>query len=86
VCTLAANGSSHLPGVRFIFWGLEVGVGVTEALELSGSSLFTLGFLRPETFWVLMVSYIRTANRCSCCPVITYLPSMYGAFSRREVR
>ena len=61
-------------------------MGVTEALELSGSSLFTLGFLRPETFWLLMVSYVEAAiGLFLLALLITYLPSMYGAFSRREV-
>jgi hypothetical protein len=86
VGTLAAWLLLTFAGFGFIFWGLEVGVGVTEALELSGSSLFTLGFLRPETFWVLMVSYIEAAiGLFLLALLITYLPSMYGAFSRREV-
>ena len=51
-----------------------------------GSSLFTLGFLRPETFWLMMVSYIEAAiGLFLLALLITYLPSMYGAFSRREV-
>ena len=86
VATLAAWLLLTFAGFGFIFWGLEGEVGVTEALELSGSSLFTLGFLRPETFWVLMVSYIEAAiGLFLLALLITYLPSMYGAFSRREV-
>ena len=86
VSTLAAWLLLTFAGFGFIFWGLEGEVGVTEALELSGSSLFTLGFLRPETFWVLMVSYIEAAiGLFLLALLITYLPSMYGAFSRREV-
>ena len=69
-------------GYGFIFWGLEGEVGVTEALELSGSSLFTLGFLRPETFWLMMVSFSEAAiGLFLLALLITYLPSMYGAFS-----
>ena len=86
VATLAAWLLLTFAGFGFIFWGLEGEVGVTEALELSGSSLFTLGFLRPETFWLLMVSYVEAAiGLFLLALLITYLPSMYGAFSRREV-
>ena len=55
------------------------------ALELSGSSLFTLRFLRPETFWVLMVTCIEAAiGLFLLALLITYPPSIYGAFSRRS--
>src|SRR5688572_19384177 len=36
-------------GYAGIFWGLDGATSATVALELSGSSLFTLGFLRPTT-------------------------------------
>jgi hypothetical protein len=86
VATLAAWLLLTFTGFGLIYWGLEGAVGAAEALELSGSSLFTLGFLRPETFWVLMVSYVEAAiGLFLLALLITYLPSMYGAFSRREL-
>jgi hypothetical protein len=86
VATLAAWLVLTFAGFGLIFWGLEADVGITDALELSGSSLFTLGFLRPETFWILMVSYVEAAiGLFLLALLITYLPSMYGAFSRREL-
>ncbi len=73
-------------GYGFIFWGLEVHVGLTDAMELSGSSLFTLGFVRPDAFWLMMVSFSEAAiGLVLLALLITYLPSMYGAFSRREL-
>ena len=73
-------------GYGLVFWGLEGTIGVSEALELSGSSLLTLGFVRPETFWLMMVSFSEAAiGLFLLALLITYLPSMYGAFSRREV-
>ena len=86
VATLATWLLLTFSGFGFIFWGLEREIGITDALELSGSSLFTLGFLRPETFWVLMVSYVEAAiGLFLLALLITYLPSIYSAFNRREL-
>ena len=72
-------------GYSAIFWGLDGATSVTVALELSGSSLFTLGFVRPTTFWLMMVSFTEAAiGLFLLALLITYLPSINGAFSRRE--
>ena len=72
-------------GYAAIFWGLDGATSTTVALELSGSSLFTLGFLRPTTFWLMMVSFTEAAiGLFLLALLITYLPSINGAFSRRE--
>ena len=72
-------------GYAAIFWGLDGGTSATVALELSGSSLFTLGFLRPTTFWLMMVSFTEAAiGLFLLALLITYLPTINGAFSRRE--
>lgn len=72
-------------GYAGIFWGLDGATSATVALELSGSSLFTLGFVRPTTFWLMTVSFTEAAiGLFLLALLITYLPSINGAFSRRE--
>jgi hypothetical protein len=72
-------------GYAAIFWGLGGTTSATVALELSGSSLFTLGFLRPTTFWLMMISFTEAAiGLFLLALLITYLPSINAAFSRRE--
>jgi hypothetical protein len=86
VATLVAWLTLTFIGFGLIFWGLEGHVGVTDAMELSGSSLFTLGFVRPDTFWLMIVTFIEAAiGLFLLALLITYLPSMYTAFSRREL-
>ena len=85
VATLAAWLSLTFVGFAAIYWGLEGAVSVTESLELSGSSLFTLGFVRPQTFWLFMVAFLEAAiGLFLLALLITYLPTMYGGFGRRE--
>lgn len=86
VTTLVAWLALTFIGFGLIFWGLEGHVGVTDAMELSGSSLFTLGFVRPDTFWLMVVTFVEAAiGLFLLALLITYLPSMYSAFSRREL-
>jgi hypothetical protein len=56
-----------------------------QALELSGSSLFTLGFVRPESLPKELLAFSEAALGLSLAALlITYLPTLYSAFSRRE--
>jgi hypothetical protein len=72
-------------GYAAIFWGLDGATSVTVALELSGSSLFTLGFVRPTQFWLMMVSFTEAAiGLFLLALLITYLPNINASFSRRE--
>lgn len=72
-------------GYAALFWGLDGATSVTVAIELSGSSLFTLGFLRPAQFWLMMVSFTEAAiGLFLLALLVAYLPSINGAFSRRE--
>ncbi len=71
-------------GYTAIYWALGAG-DFAEAFQLSGSSLFTLGFSPPKgiglsalTFSEGMLGLIMVAL------LIAYLPTMYSAFSRRE--
>lgn len=57
------------------------------AFEASGSSLLTLGFERPsESIPVLALAFAEAALGLALVALlISYLPTIYGAYSRREV-
>jgi len=68
-----------------IYWGLDVG-SVTDAIELSGSSLTTLGFTQAPTFTTRMVAVVEALFGLALIAfVIGFLPTLYGTFSRREI-
>jgi hypothetical protein len=68
-----------------IFHGLGVS-GFQRAFEMSGSSLFTLGFVRPPDLTTTTVAFVEAATGLGLLALlIAYLPTIYGAFSRREV-
>ena len=73
-----------LLGFTLIFWaaGIESWSG---AFTISGSSLLTLGFARPDTLFQTILTFIEAAiGLIMVALLIAYLPSMYAAFSRRE--
>jgi len=54
---------------------------------MSGSALFTLGFIRPPDLPSNVLSFLEAAVGLSLLGLlIAYLPTIYGAFSRREVQ
>jgi hypothetical protein len=58
---------------------------LAKAFELSGSSVFTLGTTSDSHFGALFLSYTEAGlGLLILALLITYLPSIYGAFSRRE--
>ncbi len=71
------------------FAGLHVAAGVQgwwSALELSGSSLLTLGFRPPEGVAQTLLSFSEaTIGLGLLTLLIAYLPTMYSAFSNREI-
>lgn len=68
-----------------IFWGLDVG-SVAQSLELSASSLTTLGFVGAPTFATRMVAAAEALLGLAIVALmISFLPTLYGTFSRREV-
>jgi hypothetical protein len=74
-----------LTGFTAMFWGLE-GSSLREAFVLSGSSIFTLGFERPPDLLGAMLAFSGAALGLTLVALlITYLPSIYQAFSRREL-
>jgi hypothetical protein len=60
--------------------------GYEHAIEMSGSSLFTLGFVRPPDFASTCLAFLEAAFGLGLLALlIAYLPTIYNAFSRREV-
>jgi hypothetical protein len=58
---------------------------LTRSIELSGSSIFTLGTTSDPHLGPLLLTYTEAAlGLLLVALLITYLPSIYGAFSRRE--
>ena len=85
MATLAAWLSLSLGGFTLIFWGIDH-EGWRAAFDLSGSSLFTLGFGRPEGLGSTGLIFVEAAiGLFLLALLITYLPTIYAAFSRREV-
>jgi hypothetical protein len=74
-----------LTGFMLMFHGLGVGswrIAFTE----SGSSLLTLGFVRPRDLPTITLVFVEAVIGLGVLALfIAYLPSIYGAFSRREV-
>jgi len=79
-------------------WVVTVGVGYTgmfralgapgwrAAFEASGSALFTLGFVHPTDVPKLALTFSEAAIGLALLALlIAYLPTIYAAFSRREV-
>ena len=70
-------------GYTIMFWAL--GRTVREAFTLSGSSVLTLGFAPPGPLPDTILVYTEAAlGLILLALLITYLPSIYGVFSRRE--
>jgi hypothetical protein len=62
------------------------GKSVTSAVELSGSSVFTLGTTPSHGLEADVLSYLEAGiGLLLVTLLITYLPSIYSAFSRREI-
>ncbi len=60
--------------------------GFERAFEMSGSSLFTLGFVRPPDLATNSLAFLEAATGLTVLGLlIAYLPTIYSAFSRREV-
>ena len=72
-------------GFGLIFWAVE-DLTLRQAFELSGSSLLTLGINRPATVAGSGLTFAEAAlGLFLLALLITYLPSIYAAFGRREL-
>jgi hypothetical protein len=73
-----------LLGFAGIFWAID-GAGFGAAVVVSGSSLFTLGFQQPDGVGGAIAAFAEaTIGLGLVALVITYLPTLNSAFSRRE--
>lgn len=72
-----------------LFWSLTAtsvtGASVSRAIELSGSSMLTLGFDTPHGLARQLAAFAAAGVGLTLLAlVISYLPTLYAAFSRRE--
>ena len=71
-------------GYMLIFWGMGIR-GWREAFVFSGSSILTLGFATADTLAQTIVAFTEaTVGLMLVAMLISYLPTMYSAFARRE--
>jgi hypothetical protein len=71
-------------GFSAIYWSMGIAPG--ESLVVSGSSLLTLGFERPSSTGAEVVAFVEAAIGLALVALlISYLPTIYAAFSRREL-
>ena len=71
-------------GFAAIFWAL--GEPLADAVVTSGSSLLTLGFLRPPGEFGEIIAFVEAALGLALLALlISYLPTIYSSFSRREL-
>ena len=71
-------------GFSFMFWGIRSG-STTRSFEISGSSLFTLGFAEPEGATRIWLTFVEaTIGLGLVALLISYLPTIYAAHHERE--
>ncbi len=72
-------------GYTLIFWAIS-SHPLDQAIVDSGSSLLTLGFARPEGFAGDVIAFSEAVIGLGLVALlIAYLPTIYAAFSRREL-
>lgn len=74
-------------GYALMYWATDTSMQLAASFTLSGSSLLTLGFAR-DSFLLhdLMAFSEATIGLILVALLIAYLPTMYAAFSRRELQ
>jgi hypothetical protein len=71
-------------GYALLLWPFAHG-GVTTAFTDAGSALFTLGFAKPSGSVPIGIVFITAATGLGILTLqISYLPTLYAAFNRRE--
>jgi hypothetical protein len=71
-------------GYTLLFWSLGARPPLV-ALELSGSSIYTLGFVMPPNPVTMVLAFSEAGiGLVLLAMLISYLPSMYQSFQRRE--
>ena len=73
-------------GYTLMYWTLSYDLTLREAFVLSGSSLMTLGFAFEDNLFIIILAFTQAAlSMMLIALLIGYLPTMYSAFSEREV-
>ncbi len=71
-------------GFGFIFWGFGAG-DFPDSIAVSGSSLFTLGFVKPDGNGLVVVCFLEALIGLGLVALlISFLPTLYSAYSDRE--
>ena len=71
-------------GFSFIFWGISHDTA-QRSFEISGSSLFTLGFAEPDGTARIWLTFVEaTIGLGLVALLISYLPTIYAAHHERE--
>jgi hypothetical protein len=71
-------------GFSFIFWGISHDTS-QRAFEISGSSLFTLGFAEPQGTARIWLTFVEaTIGLGLVALLISYLPTIYAAHNGRD--
>ncbi len=71
-------------GFTAINWGSGIRP-LREAFVTSGSSMLTLGFVRPPGVGRVLIAFVEAGiGLVLVSLMISYLPTIYGSFSRRE--
>jgi hypothetical protein len=71
-------------GFAAMFWAF--GLSLEDAVVASGSSLLTLGFLRPPVLGSETLAFVEAAIGLALVALlVAYLPTIYSSFSRREL-
>jgi hypothetical protein len=85
IALLATWLTCLLFGFALLLWPVHHG-GFPAAIEESGSSLFTLGFVRPYGVTQSGIAFLAGGTGLSLAALmIAYLPVLYQAFNRREI-
>jgi hypothetical protein len=72
-------------GFGLLIWPFDGGAGLAGAMEQAGSALCTLGYLAPRMSGVAALDALAAlAGLGTVALQIGYLPTLYGAFNRRE--
>ncbi len=74
-------------GYGLMYWATGTGAPLADSFTLSGSSLLTLGFARDSSLVHDLLAFSEaTIGLILVALLIAYLPTMYAAFSRRELQ
>jgi hypothetical protein len=75
---------SVILGFAFIYWGFHEG-SIADSFVISGSSLLTLGFSKPNGKGLTAVTFIEaTIGLGIVALLISYLPTIYAGYNTRE--